>query len=747
MATQPSGGIAPPDALEDLSERDWEERLLRYRRLTGVWAAVYSAVAAFLTISHLYTWGFSPRPFATFLPLHLGVMFVIVFFLFPTTRRWETRDPHERSWRHYASRGFAALDFALAVIATYVTGYLYFYSDEIIARSGALSSWDILVGTVGLLLLAEATRRAVGIPMVILSSLFIVYAMYGYQLPIGHPLRTRERDWDILAEQMWFGTGGVFGIPIQVAATYVVVFIALGGFFKYSGVGEFFINLAYSLTGHRRGGPAKTAILGSALMGTVSGSSIGNVVSTGAFTIPMMRRVGYRREFAGAVEASASAGGQIMPPILGAAAFIMVEFLSIPYRDIVIASIIPALAFFAGAWIMVHLEAKKRGLRSVPKSQLPDWKLLLKRQWYYLTPFFLLFGLLMSERVSLFRAGMYVIVLTYAFLVAQSLRHAGEPPSLRRHGYLLAVPLLAAGAAYAMTRDADDALLAAVLTSVALLAIAGVWHRATWSVFRRLREAFDEVGRNMAGVTMACAAAGVIGGVVTLTGFGGKIVLLVADWSGGSFFIALVLTMLACLVLGMGLPTTATYVVVVTIAAPAIVNFPGFVPPNGLSKDQWLLAAHMFVLFYGVVADVTPPVSLAAYAAAGIAGGDQMKTGIEAFKISANKFLVPFAFIYQPAILFIGVRWTDPVFLAIMAWDIVLIFVGIFYLHAGLSRFMITHARWWEAVAFAVGGALLMFPTLLTDAIGLGLVGTATLAHRARARRGEGGATPPVPAA
>lgn len=762
-------------SLSDLSVQDLEESILRFRKLLGIWAILYSVVAGFLTISHLYTWGFDPQPLRKFLALHLGVMLLIVFFLHPTTRRWEVREPSEQPWRAYANKGVAFLDIVLAAIATYVTGYLYIHAEALILRTGQLTPTDITIGTLGVLLVLEATRRAVGLPMVILSGLFMLYAMYGSRLrdTAFHVLRTRDRDWQIVVEQLWYGTGGVFGIPLQVAATFVIVFIALGAFFKYSGVGDFFINMAYALTGHRRGGPAKTAILGSAFMGTVSGSSIGNAVSTGAFTIPMMRRVGYRREFAGAVEASASSGGQIMPPILGAAAFIMIEFLNIPYRNIVLAAIIPALAFFVGAWIMVHLEAKKRDLRSVPKNELPDWKLLLRKDWYYLAPFVLLFYLLLSGSVSLFRAGLYVLILTYLFMVFNAWRASENRNDWRRHGALV-LPFIAFGILRVMGwRLADSLLIFVILLIATIIALALVRFPEYVGLLRSTREALDEVGRNMAGVSMACAAAGIIGGIVTLTGFGGKFVLLISRHSvgtwesiasipsflplvgtqitsgliglvGAPFVIALFFTMIACLVLGMGLPTTATYVVVATIAAPAIVNFPGFVPPNELTTMQWMLAAHMFVLFYGVVADVTPPVSLAAYAAAGIAGGNQFKTGIEAFKISANKFLVPFAFVYQPAILFIGIRWNEPMFLLDLAWDIATIFVGIFFLHAGLSKFMQVHATRWESWGFALGGAFLTFPNWWTDAIAVALIAVPLVTHLRRAKRIE--AQPATPA-
>ena len=683
---------ASPAAVALASADEIEERILRFRKLPGVLGWLYSVLAAGMVVLVIYQVGWGLMGPAKLLPLFLGLSFLTVFYLFPAWRSWEFADPDKPPLPAYKRRlavALAWLDVPLALAAAGTAFYIYWKLDEIVLRAGAVSPTDVWVATLGLVLLAEATRRAVGLPMAILAGAFVLYAFHAHRLGPLHPLYIRPKRWPLIAEQLWYGNEGVFDVPLQVVAKYVLVFVLLGALFKYSGVGAFFINIAYAVTGHRRGGPAKTAILASALMGTVSGSSIANAVTTGAFTIPMMRRVGYRKEFAAAVEASASTGGQIMPPIMGAAAFVMVEYLNIPYRTIVLAAVIPAICFFFGAWVMVHLEAKRRGLRSVPKAELPRVIDLLRKDWYYLLPFALLIGLLFNPDVSIIRAAVYTIGLTF--------------------------------------------LLSFV-------------RKETRLNLQRLRDMFDETGRNLAGVTMACAAAGVIGGMVKLTGFGAKIVFLVNDWSGGIFLVALVLTMLACLVLGMGLPTTATYILVVTLAAPIIVNFPGHQIPGGLTLLEWTLVAHMFVFFYGVVADVTPPVALAAYAASGIAGSNQFRTGIEAFKISTNKFLVPFAFTFQPAFLLLGLDRFDAWAWLKFAFDLAFLFIGIFYIHAGLSRFAYTHSRWWEGVAMFVAGVLMMFPLLWTTALGALLAGGATFANRARARREDARAAGAPPA-
>ena len=657
-----------------------EEEILRYRRLPTLLAWLHTALAAFLLAFVVYQIGWGGLGLQRLLPVFLGLTFLTVFALNAAWKPWEfgRRGRAPRPWQRRAALGLALLDVPLALAAAYCSLYLYFHADAIVLRSGDLSGMDVAVASVGLVLLIEGVRRTVGWPMALLAAVFVAYAYYGHLLDPTHALYVRPKRWELLAEQLWFGNEGVFDVPVQVAAKYVLAFVALGALFKVTGVGEFFIKIAYSLTGHRRGGPAKTAVLASAMMGTVSGSSIANAVTTGAFTIPMMKRVGYRKEFAAAVEASASTGGQIMPPVMGAAAFVMVEYLSVPYRTIVLAAIIPALCFFFGAWVMVHLEAKRRNLPSVPKSQLPRTRDLLRRDWFMLAPFALLFALVMDPAVDILKAAVYTMAATV---------------------------------------------------------VVSLFRRETRLTLGKLRDAVDETARNMAGVTLACAAAGVIGGMVKLTGFGSRIVFLVADWSGGIFLVALVLTMLACLVLGMGLPTTATYILVVTLAAPIIVNFPGHVIPGGLSLIEWTLVAHMFVFFYGVVADVTPPVALAAYAASGIAGSDQFRTGIEAFKISTNKFLVPFAFVFQPAFLLLGMRLDDPWFWAKFLFDLTFLFVGVFFIHAGLSRFAYTHSRWWEGIAMFLAGVLMMFPLVWTTALGIVLATAAVLTNRTRARR------------
>lgn len=668
------------DAAEALAKADEQERqLLRYRVPHGVIGWAYSLIAALLIVVTIYEVGWGDMSFSELLPLFLGLSFLTVFALFPASKRWEFVDPEKpvAPWKRSVARVLSWLDIPLALLAAATALYGWWAADELVLRAGTPSSLDIIVGTVGLILLAEAVRRAVGLPMAILAGVFLAYGVFAHYLDPLHPLYVRPKRWPLVVEQLWYGNEGVFDVPVQVVVKYVLVFVVLGSVFKATGVGKFFIELAYSLTGHRRGGPAKTAVLASALMGMVSGSSVANAVTTGSFTIPMMKRVGYRPEFAGAVEASASTGGQIMPPIMGAAAFVMVEILGIPYRKVMIAAIIPAICFYFGAWVMVHLEAKRRDLPSVPKDQLPRSRTILREGWFYLIPFLLLIGLILNPRTDPLHAAVYTM-------------------------------------------------------GVALLL--GFARRDTWPTFRRLREIGDEAARNLAGVTMACAAAGVIGGMVKLTGFGSKIVFLVHDWSGGLFIVALVLTMFACLILGMGLPTTATYILVATLAAPVLERFPGITIPEGLTGVEWALTLHMFVFFYGVVADVTPPVALAAYAASGIAGSDQFQTGIEAFKISLNKFLVPFAFVFQPAFLLLGVQWDDPLWWAKFLFDLVFLFVGVLYIHAGLSRFLYTHSRWWEAAAMLLAGALMMFPSLTTTAIGIGLAGIASYTNRRRSR-------------
>ena len=419
-----------------------------------------------------------------------------------------------------------------------------------------------------------------------MAILFLLYARFGPYLPgmLGH----RGFAWKSIIRHMYLTLEGILGIPISVSSTFVFMFILFGTFLDKTGVGRFFIDLAYSLTGHLKSGPAMTAVVASGFMGSISGSSVANTVTTGAFTIPLMKETGYKPYFAGAVEAAASTGGQIMPPVMGAAAFIMAEFTGIPYVKIIAAAAIPAVLYYFAVGIMVHLEASRLGLKGIPKDGLPKLRNIIKTQGYLLLPLF---------------------VIVY-FLVK---------------GY---TPLLAA--------------FYAICISVVIAIIATLVKGDKSFGFKEFFSALEQGAKGSIGVACACACAGMVVGVVTLTGLGLRVAELIVTLAQGKLFLTLFFTMIASIILGMGLPTTAKYIVLATMAVPAL-----------LKLDVNLMAAHLFILYFGVIADITPPVALAAYAGAGIAGANSMKTGFQAVKLASAAFIVPYIFAYDSSLILV----------------------------------------------------------------------------------------------
>src|SRR5512139_1563971 len=444
----------------------------------------------------------------------------------------------------------------------------------------------MVIGAIGTLLTLEAARRIVGLPIVVIASTFLVYAYLGPYFPgfLTHRGYSVER----IVSHMYFTTEGILGIPLGVSATFIFLFILFGAFLEKTGIGKLFIDIANAIAGWAAGGPAKVAVITSALEGTVSGSSVANTVGSGSFTIPMMKKLGYRPEFAGAVEASASTGGQIMPPVMGAAAFLMAEFIGIPYIDIAKAAAIPACLYFAGIFIEVHFEAKRCGLKGKAWDQIP-------RTWTVL-----------KERGHLF------------------------------------VPLIAI--IYILTEGCTPSR--AALVGLVLSVVAGAIKKATRMSVPEIFNALEAGARGALGVAIACATAGIIVGVVTLTGLGLKMANGLVELAGGNLLFTLFFTMITSLILGMGVPTTANYIITSTIAAPALIQL-GVHP----------LAAHLFVFYFGIIADITPPVALAAFAGAGIAKADPMKTGITATKLAIGAFITPYIFVYNPSMLWIDVTW------------------------------------------------------------------------------------------
>ena len=524
------------------------------------------------------------------------------------------------------------------------------------------------VAVVGILVLAELCRRSVGLPILCVAIFFIAYTFING--------KTLSRT----AYEMFYGDNGILGTPVSVCSKYIVVFIIFGAFLEKTGVSSFFINLANSLTGRFAGGPAKVAVISSALCGMVSGSSVGNTVTTGSVTIPMMKKTGYRSEFAGAVEAAASTGGQIMPPIMGAAAFLMADYLGVPYSNIIVRAIVPAILYFLGIFIAVHLEAKKLGLKGMDPAMLPKFKSLL-RDTYLLLPLIVLIWLVCSNtRTMQFSAAVAIVVAIVVGFISNFT------------GYY--------------KRAAENK------------GVAGgeVVEKFT---FGTVFEALEAGGRSCVTVAVACGIAGVICGCITVTGLANQLISAIVGVSGNSMLLGLFLTMICCIVLGMGVPTTATYCIMASTCAPILIQM-------GVPA----IAAHFFVFYFGIVADITPPVALAAYAGAAIAKGKPMQTGVTATRLAIGAFIIPFVFAASPALLFIDTVWYEVILITITAT------LGMMGVAAGLSGYLLADMNIVERVLMIGGGLALIIPGTLTDFIGLGLIAVGValqLFHRKKA--------------
>ncbi|MEW9109837.1 MAG: TRAP transporter permease [Cytobacillus gottheilii] len=627
------------DKVETLSQEEQQQLLEKYdpeagtRSLGGVigWIVFFGLLA--FSLFHLYTGVFGMLTAQLQRSIHLGFALALIFLLFPARKK--SLKKNKVAW----------YDIILAILAVVVCAYWPLNIEEIVGRAGRLTDTDFYIGLLAILLVLEATRRAVGLPITIIAIVFIGYALFGPYMPgfLAH----RGLDLDRLVQTMFFTTEGILGTPLGVSATFIFLFLLFGSFLVKTGVGQYFNDLAVSIAGKSTGGPAKVAIFSSALQGTISGSSVANVVTSGSFTIPMMKKLGYKKEFAGAVEATASTGGQIMPPIMGAAAFLMVEFIGggITYWDIAKAAAIPALLYFAGVWIMTHFEAKRVGLRGLKDEEMPNRKEVFKKI-YLLLPILAVIVLLMSG-MSVIRAALWSIVITIAVS--------------------------------AIRKD-------------------------TRITFRGFIDALVDGARTALGVAAATASAGIIVGVVVKTGLGLKMANGILDFAGGLLIPTLILTMVAAIILGMGSPTTANYVITSTIAAPAIILL-------GVPD----LAAHLFVFYFGIVADITPPVALAAFAAAGVSGGDPIKTGFNASKLAIGAFIIPYMFVLSPELLMIDTTWYY------LIWVVFTALAGMMAIGAGVIGYWIRKLNWMERILGITGGLLLIYPEGISDIIGLGI--------------------------
>ena len=605
----------------------------------------------------------------------------------------------------------------------------------------------ITAGVVGILVLCELCRRSVGVPILCVCGIFLGYTIYFY-----------VKDGKMLANvvhELFYNENGLLSTPVNVCSKYIVVFIIFGAFLEKTGISEFFISLANGLTGKYAGGPAKVAVVSSALCGMVSGSSVGNTVTTGSMTIPMMKKTGYDKNFSGAVEAAASTGGQIMPPIMGAAAFLMADYLGVPYSNIIVRAILPACLYFLGVFLSVHLEAKRLGLKGLSKDQLPRVKELMKES-YLLLPLAILIYLVCSNMKTMqFSAAVSIVATIVAGLISNYLKMRrtvketlASDTSSFNETYLLPFAIIV----YLLCSLQYSVETSIIVTAVSMVV---VWFSSCYIImrkaFRRIQpddcekyaefqevdktlfkpinimQALENGGRNCISVAVACGVAGLICGCLTVTGLASTVINTIVTISQGKLFLGLMLTMICCIILGMGLPTTATYCIMASTCAPILIKM-------GVPE----LAAHFFVFYYGIVADITPPVALAAYAGSAISGGSPMKTGINATKLAIAGFIIPFIFAMSPDMLLINTTWYEVMLITVTS------IVGMYGVTLGLTGFSAyekqgsarTVGIFIRVIAIA-GGLLLIYPGIVTDVIGVAMVAGALLLRKMVSSRGK----------
>lgn len=666
--------------------------------LRALWRWAIFVVGLFLSLYHLYTALYGAPPSIIHRSLHLTLGLALVFLLYPA-KPGHTRQKAATGWvltaialvtlllmvrngsaelytagpavlilvliqsaRHLRVRilGMPVADLLLSLLALGVGFYVVQFGDAIQRRAGIHNEFDIAVGAIGLLLVLVATQRVIGTPLVIVASAMLLYAYFGQAMPgfLAHGGYSVDR----IVSNSFLGTEAVLGTPIDVSSRFIFLFMIFAAMLQRTGMERFFTQLAFGLTGGMIGGTAKVGVLTSAFSGTITGSSVANTVSNGAFTIPMMKKSGYKGEFAGAVEAASSTGGQIAPPIMGAAAFIMIEFIDTSYVEIIKAAAIPALLFFTAQFIVIHYESKRLGIMGLPKSQLPNVRQLLVRKGYLLIPIAVIFILLAQGR-SVTRAALMAIFATavmnwLAQIIAAALKRWD-----RMDDKLTLVPLLNG------------------LVDAAKIALP---------------------------IITACAAAGMVAGIITLTGIGLQLTDALLTLSGETLLLTLFFSMIACLILGIGVPTTANYVITATLVAPAITSL----APDP-TQFSVIIAAHMFVYYFGIMADITPPVCLASYAAAGIARANPLKTGVQSFRIAFSGFLVPYMFVLTPQLLLQDVNWFTGTKAALTA------LFGVFAVGTAVVGFIDRKLPAGIRVILAGSGLLLLVADLTTDLIGL----------------------------
>jgi TRAP transporter 4TM/12TM fusion protein len=646
------------------------DRESAFRTLTGYRNVIISSVLILFSVIQLFsTWWIIPSTHMR--PLHLCFVMTLAYLLYPARKNGrKDRLP----W----------YDVALALVCVAVCLYPVVFFRKI-ATQNTLEMYEYVIGGVALLLLFEACRRVVGIPIVIIAAAFMIVGLFGRSMPgflgnRGFSLRNVIR-------HLYYTQEGVFGTPLGASSTFIFLFILFGSFLEKTGVGEFFIDLSNSIAGTRRGGPAKVAVITSALEGTVSGSSVANTVGSGSFTIPMMKSLGYRPEFAAAVEAAASTGGQIMPPVMGAAAFLMSEMIGLPYSTIVKAAIIPALLYFSGIYIITDIEARKQGLRGLNRDQMPVLKKILLERGHLILPLVAIIWVLSS----------------------------GYTPSIAALTGLLCAVL------GSYLRTAAE-LLVSVFRGKKRESAASIVRRSAGLKPRDYLAALEGGARSILGVALACGVAGVIAGMITLTGIGLKMGAGLTALAGGSIILLLIFTMAASIVLGMGVPTTANYLITSTIMAPVVAKALAAALPEtynalaAINPGYAILPAHLFTFYFGIIADITPPVALAAMAGAAIAKSDPLRTGVEATRLAIAAFLVPYVFVFNPQMLMLNAQWYEVIQIAVTSM------LGMVGIGMCIEKFWTTRLNAVQQLIALAGGLLLIDPGWATDIMGVVLI-------------------------
>ncbi|MBS9722019.1 TRAP transporter permease [Tianweitania sp. BSSL-BM11] len=658
------------------------------------------SIAVAFSLFQLWTAAYGALPSQVVRAMHVGFLLLLGFGLLATLKAKTTVG---RAWF-----------WCLGILGMGTGVYNWVFYTDIIQRSGFLTHADLAIGVLLMVLVFEAARRLMGLPLAVISGIFLAYCFFGQYMP--GPLVHRGYDAELIIEHFAFGTEGIYGTPIYVSAAYIFIFVVFAAFLERGGMIALFNDFALGLVGGARGGPAQVSVLSSALMGTISGSGVANVVASGQFTIPLMKRFGFSPAFAGGVEATASMGGQLMPPVMGAVAFIMAETLNVPYADVVKAALIPAFLYFGVCFWTVYLQSCKSGLSGLSKAELPNpWK-AVREHWPLVLPLAALVWLLFAGYTPIFAGTMGLALVTVLILGAPLAARIG--PLAFRLVFWLAVGIAAAS----FLRYGVNLLLAVIV----LLVIGCFFVKGGKETVWLCRDALAEGAKNALPVGIACAIVGFVIGTLTLTGIASTFIGAVIGIGENNLFLSLILTMITCLVLGMGIPTIPNYIITSSLAGPAL-----------LALDVPLLVSHMFVFYFGILADLTPPVALACFAAAPIAKASGLKISIQAVKLAIAGFVVPFMAVYTPALMLqdggaIAAAWGYPVEVGYVLFKAVL---AIMLWGGAFVGWMFSRLTWWERVWAFAAGASLVAALPLTDEVGFGLAALFLIWHVWRTRQ------------